>query len=403
MISQLPNPLIAHDGENLPYGPMDMDEDGNSARTATCLEELWEELGIDVNETRIFFCELNPVCSATDVVHSDQPLWDDVCADSMACALSLGTSAIVAFGAANRARWFKADELVEGITEFIQETSCVSFRYHGRDVCVFLGSHPSAWSVYSRSSCGQAMASAHNYVTGRAMAMVDMTHGANEPGIRSVPIHSIHKHVTDKKAAKAEDAAERAQQEAEEAKAQAEEAAATAAEVPAGKYRCGCGSVITNKTDNRKIHKTSGKHVAWQKAQDKEAKGQAAQASEATGSSSVAAIEPFRFVEIEVDGNHRFQLANGTITHNCATGELYNPIKQDTQHGKLRYYKHGDMVRRKCNENLPYFEICSVDAGANLLSSLFSSLISPPDVQLRFLPSNLGRSGRGPSGHRHAG
>lgn len=28
----------------------------------------------------------------------------------------------------------------------------------------------------------------------------------------------------------------------------------------------------------------------------------------------------------------------------CATGELYNPIKQDTQHGKLRYYKHGDMM-----------------------------------------------------------
>jgi len=28
----------------------------------------------------------------------------------------------------------------------------------------------------------------------------------------------------------------------------------------------------------------------------------------------------------------------------CATGELFNPIKQDTQHGKLRYYKHGDMM-----------------------------------------------------------
>lgn len=28
----------------------------------------------------------------------------------------------------------------------------------------------------------------------------------------------------------------------------------------------------------------------------------------------------------------------------CATGEPYNPIKQDTQHGKLRYYKHGDIM-----------------------------------------------------------
>jgi inorganic pyrophosphatase len=28
----------------------------------------------------------------------------------------------------------------------------------------------------------------------------------------------------------------------------------------------------------------------------------------------------------------------------AATGELFNPIKQDTQHGKLRYYKHGDIM-----------------------------------------------------------
>lgn len=28
----------------------------------------------------------------------------------------------------------------------------------------------------------------------------------------------------------------------------------------------------------------------------------------------------------------------------CATNEQYNPIKQDTQHGQLRYYKHGDMM-----------------------------------------------------------
>ena len=28
----------------------------------------------------------------------------------------------------------------------------------------------------------------------------------------------------------------------------------------------------------------------------------------------------------------------------CSTGEPYNPIKQDTQHGKLRYYKHGDIM-----------------------------------------------------------
>ena len=28
----------------------------------------------------------------------------------------------------------------------------------------------------------------------------------------------------------------------------------------------------------------------------------------------------------------------------CATGEPFNPIKQDTQHGKLRFYKHGDIM-----------------------------------------------------------
>jgi inorganic pyrophosphatase len=28
----------------------------------------------------------------------------------------------------------------------------------------------------------------------------------------------------------------------------------------------------------------------------------------------------------------------------CSTGEPFNPIKQDTQHGKLRYYKHGDLM-----------------------------------------------------------
>lgn len=28
----------------------------------------------------------------------------------------------------------------------------------------------------------------------------------------------------------------------------------------------------------------------------------------------------------------------------CSTGENFNPIKQDTQHGKLRYYKHGDIM-----------------------------------------------------------
>src|SRR4051812_15481463 len=27
-----------------------------------------------------------------------------------------------------------------------------------------------------------------------------------------------------------------------------------------------------------------------------------------------------------------------------ATGEPYNPIKQDTKNGQLRYYKHGDMM-----------------------------------------------------------
>ena len=27
-----------------------------------------------------------------------------------------------------------------------------------------------------------------------------------------------------------------------------------------------------------------------------------------------------------------------------ATGEMYNPIKQDVKHGKLRNYKHGDMM-----------------------------------------------------------
>ena len=38
----------------------------------------------------------------------------------------------------------------------------------------------------------------------------------------------------------------------------------------------------------------------------------------------------------------------------CATGEPFNPIKQDTQHGKLRFYKHGDImfnVRLPCHTN----------------------------------------------------
>jgi inorganic pyrophosphatase len=30
--------------------------------------------------------------------------------------------------------------------------------------------------------------------------------------------------------------------------------------------------------------------------------------------------------------------------YECSTGEVFNPIKQDTQHGKLRFYKHGDIM-----------------------------------------------------------
>ena len=36
----------------------------------------------------------------------------------------------------------------------------------------------------------------------------------------------------------------------------------------------------------------------------------------------------------------------------CATGEPFNPIKQDTQHGKLRFYKHGDIMYKRTHMQL---------------------------------------------------
>jgi hypothetical protein len=138
----LHNPPIAHDwSEDIDYGPMDKDADGNRANTAVCLQEMWKMLEIDVNDTHILFTELNPVCSKTGEIHSEEPFWDRLCAQTMLCALSIGTGCIVAFGHANGIHWRNAAGL-PGVTEFADIEGGVQFRFQGRVVRVYLGHHP---------------------------------------------------------------------------------------------------------------------------------------------------------------------------------------------------------------------------------------------------------------------
>jgi hypothetical protein len=225
------------------FGRMDTDDDGNRCETARCLQEMWQALGIDLSAIRVMFTELNPV---GQMGMNKSPT---ACAAMMRCALELGTASIAAFGVANEARWRDVANLLPQVSQVEQLEHGVSLQYRGQTVRVFLGDHPSVFSPSSRKSCVRALASAHSWCDGKVY-QTHRLYESDEPGIRSVPIKEVVKHVM--------------------------------------------GDYADEEASNEwsKLAKTAGKVVA------------------------VQGDFMFQFVNIAVDGNHRFQLANGILTRN---------------------------------------------------------------------------------------